>query len=280
MQSETEAKAPLNVWVLSFSNVGNFGDRLGVQLMHQALPPHAIVKHIHHRPMEIPAGEPDVLIVGIGNSIFGDLLTDEFDRLLARAPKVVGVFGTQYREAIPPQRWAHFMSRLDLWFARTSDDAETFGGLARETHVLGDWLMDAFPMTTPTINEAMTVGGALGVNQPLDRYIAYLQSYRRVHSRLMHPLLCAMCSAETVSYSEQPIDFRQGDIVRPILTGKFARVLRDIVGKAPPPETPFTVDRGAVISYKARVRANIEAMRARLATLLDEQPQREPAAAP
>ncbi|MGZ3376860.1 MAG: class I SAM-dependent methyltransferase, partial [Phenylobacterium sp.] len=57
------------VWVLSYNTMGNFGDRLGGQVLNQVLPAHAKVSHIHHFPWDAPPEEaPDLLVLGIGNS--------------------------------------------------------------------------------------------------------------------------------------------------------------------------------------------------------------------
>jgi hypothetical protein len=254
-----------SVWVISYSNAGNFGDRLGVQLLSQALPAHASVRQIHHVPFDAPPeGEPDLLVVGIGNSMFASLLTDDFARLLQRARRVVGIFGTQYREVIPPNRFRYLMETLDVWFARSEEDLALHGGLTKDARHLGDWLIDLFPMARGYRDDPVDLRGTLSIDAPLDRYIEHLQQYRRVKAHHMHAMLCALTSAEEITYLEQT-DLVRGQTVK---SGKFRSLLLDIFGREHPPELPFQVDRRAVVAYKAKVRHNIAGLRDELARLL------------
>jgi hypothetical protein len=68
----------------------------------------------------------------------------------------------------------------------------------------------------------------------------------------MHPLLCALTSAELVAYAEQP-SIQMPDIV----SGKFRSMLIDIFGRSYPEKKFFIVDRDAVRRYKARVHQNV-----------------------
>jgi hypothetical protein len=251
------------VWTLSFANIPNFGDRLGVQMLSQVLPAHARVRHLFHDHMPPPPDEaPDLLIVGLGNSLFGPLLNDDLERLVERAPVRVGIFGTQYRAGLPAERLERLVDRLDLWFARYEEDALLYGRGRENVRHLGDWMIDAFPMARPTRDARLEVDAALVSDGPLDRLIAEIQSYRQVHATRLHPLICALTSAEAVSYAEQAEYPGWG------VSGKFGAMLVDVFGWRHPPGRMWAVDRAAVVAYKAKVAANIAGLRAELASRL------------
>ncbi|RAK52085.1 hypothetical protein [Phenylobacterium deserti] len=251
------------VWVLSYSNVGNFGDRLGMHVLSHVLPPNARITRIYHRPWTLPEGEPDLLVLGIGNSLFRPLLTDDLLSLLDRVPAAVGIFGTQYRETIDSDRFGAVLDRLDTWWARYETDQQLYGqGRANVRH-LGDWLIDAFPLATPHKDKRLVVGAEVQKELPLDRVIERIQSYTTVLSSRLHPLLCALTSARQVAYREQR-EMPNLDIA----SGKFGSMLRDVFGRTYPENTLFDVDPDAVAAYKARVRGNVAALREDLRRLL------------
>ena len=86
---------------------------------------------------------------------------------------------------------------------------------------------------------------------PLDRLIQKIQSYKRVSSARLHPLLCAFTSAESVSYCEQRESRTQE------VSGKFRSLLLDVFRRDYPEGKPFEVDRSAVIKYKEKVAAGV-----------------------
>ncbi len=258
--------AEKTVWVLSHSNVANFGDRLGVQLLSQVLPPHAVVRHLQHKPFEAPPeGEPDLLILGLGNSLYTPLLTDELAALIARAPVSIGIFGTQYREAMDCARLEGVIGRLHSWYARYEEDALIYGQGRGNVRHLGDWLIDAFPMSRPTDDEMLIIDASFDMETPLDRTIARIQRHRSVMSARLHPLLCALTSAETVGYEEQ---WAKDAWAGGASSGKFRSMLMDVFGMAWSSDHMWRVDRSAVIGYKAKVAANLSGLRAELAELL------------
>ena len=263
------ARPEKSVWVLSYNNIGNFGDRLGGQILNQVLPPNARVRHIHYYPWDAPPeggpeGAPDLLILGIGNSVFRPLLTDDLLKLVDRAGRTVGIFGTQYREAIDPSRMASLLDRLDSWWGRYEEDLLLYGkGRANARH-LGDWLIEAFPMASWTRDELLQIGAEVHNDAPLDRLIERYQSYRRVASPRLHPLLCALTAAEEVAYQDQ----REMPDDPALASGKFRSMLLDVFGADKPERRMWSVDRAAVAAYKAKVRGNVEALRAELARVL------------
>ncbi len=246
------------VLVLSYNNIGNFGDRLGYHLINTILPPHAVVTHSHFNPWNVPDEEFDLLVLGIGNSLFAPLLTDKLLALLDRIPCKIGIFGTQYREDIPRQRMQAVLSRLDHWYARYKEDVFLYGHDSDNVTHLGDWLINAFPMTHGKDAALLRVGAEVLQQLPLDRTIEKIQSHRRVYSTRLHPLLCALTSAEAVAYVEQ----RENRAATP--SGKFRSMLIDIFGRSMPEDRLWEVDRDAVVAYKSFVMRQTELLRARM----------------
>ena len=252
------------VAVLSYANIGNFGDRLGYHLVHGVLPPSAEVEHIFFEPWTpIDIERFDLLIVGIGNSIFRPLLTDQLQDLVDRAPKAIGIFGTQYRGAMPEDRLAALLGGLDMWFARSAEDIQLYGRHARAVTHLGDWLIEAFPMARAPIDDRLAIGSPVLNNLPLDRVIQEIQRHQRLFSPRLHPLLCALTSAREVEYAEQREQAGSDEV-----SGKFASMLLDIFGQTYPENTPWTVDRAKVVAYKEQVAANVAALKGYIAEAL------------
>ncbi len=189
------------------------------------------------------------------------MINDGLWALLDRAPRAVGIFGTQYREKTDPTRMAGLLDRLHTWYARFEEDILWYGkGRSNVIH-LGDWLVSAFPMSRGDNPDTLTIRDVIWNDLPLDRTIQNIQSYRSVFSTRMHPLLCAFTSAEKVAYEEQ----QQGN--DGIYSGKFRSLLIDVFGRTFPPNEFFSVDRAAVIAYKVKVQKAMTAMRVALAEL-------------
>jgi hypothetical protein len=256
-------KPERSVWILSHNNDGNFGDRLGVQVLSGLLPPNATVRHIHHKPWDAPPeGTPDLLIVCAGASLFGPLLTPELLQLAERADRAIGVFGTQYRQNLDAPVLGGLLDRLDMWWARYEEDALLYGAGRNNVRHLGDLMVDAFPLTRWTVDGTLEVGPEVLGNAPLDRLIERIQAHRHVKSGRLHPLLCALTSAETVAYDEQ---YEDDGVVS---SGKFRSLLMDVFGMEKPEGRFWPVDRAAVGAYKAKVRGGLDALRGELARML------------
>jgi len=262
LEPEAGQPPPRRVVVLSYCNTVNFGDRLGYHLLNSLLPAHATVRHIHHKPWEPVEGEIDLLIVGLGNSLFGQLLTDELEALIKRAKASLGIFGTQYRDGFSAQRMRRVVDSLDVWFARYEEDYLLYGTRSDSQYHLGDWLIDAFAMAEANDETTLKIGEDIWQEYPLDRVIQRIQRYRKVHSTRLHPLLCAMTSAQEVAYTEQ----RESATKKP--SGKFASMLIDVFGRPFPEERFWEVDRDSVRAYKARVQQNMRTLRRELERLL------------
>jgi hypothetical protein len=257
------APARKPVHVLSYFNVGNFGDRLGFHLINDVLPPHAEVSWGTFKPFTELPPDIDLLVIGFGNSLFDQLLTEPLLATTKNAKATIGIFGTQYREQLPRQMLDRLLDSLTHWFARYEDDILFYGRNRTNVSHLGDWLINAFPMAVPTVARPVTIGKEIWNELPLDRTIQFIQMHRKVMSERIHPLLCALTSAEEVAYREQR-ESGAGDLV----SGKFRSMFLDIFEQTFPEGTFWKVDRQRVVDYKAKVRRNTEELRARLAQLL------------
>lgn len=254
------------VAVLSYSNVPNFGDRLGYHLIHDVLPAHADVRHVHFNPWDAPDEEFDLLVLGIGNSVFGKMLGDRLLALMDRCRYTVGLFGTQHRDVQEEAPLHAVLDRLTVWFARYEDDVRRYGrGRSNVVHV-GDWMINAFPMAEAWRDETLTVDDWIWQDLPLDRTIQRIQEYRRVVSYRVHPLLCALTSAREAAYVEQRHE-ESGSV-----SGKFRSLLLDVFGRSFDEDAFFPVDRDAVAAYKAKVRRMTDEMRRIMGMVLGEAP--------
>jgi hypothetical protein len=262
------ASAP-RVLVLSYYQYQNFGDRLGYHVVNGLLPARAIVTHASLASSDYPAGQFDLLILGTGHSLNASTIRrPELHRLLDRVPHSIGIFGTQYhyqyRDLMDPGLFGAMLDKLTTWWARYASDIAHFGeGRANVRH-LGDCLISAFPMTVPILDKALLVPPEIVKKElSLDRTIQKIQAYRQVRTARLHPLLCALTSAEEVAYHEQREGPQQGQP-----SGKFAAQLEDVFGRTFPEGEFFKVDRDAVLRYKVKVEANLAALKAQIQTLL------------
>lgn len=259
--------ASCDIAVISESDAANFGDRLGVQMINGVWPGEARVHHMTfatlRESLETARESYDLVVIGVGNAMFQPLIGDDILRILARAKSAIGIFGTAYRELMPRPMLERVIDRLDLWYAPYADDIMLYGrGRSNAVH-LGDWLIEQFPLAQSTLDEPLQIGANIGAEIPLDRTIEQIQRHRRVYSARLHPLLCALTSAEYAAYAEEASDRMPG-----IVSGKFRSMLVDVFGRAYPERQFFMVDRDAVTRYKARVHANVAEMRGRIAAML------------
>lgn len=257
------------VLVLSYLNYKNFGDRLGFHVLNALLPANIQLVHVPLDYSYIPDGDFDLMILGLGQSLnAGTILRPELVELMGRAPHTIGIFGTQYpsqyRAALEPRQFRNFLSRLTTWWARYETDIRDYGAACANVRHLGDWLIAAFPMTEPRLDRSLTVeADSRTFEAPLDRMIQWIQSYPQVHSARLHPLLCALTSAERVSYREQRETADANEA-----SGKFQSMLLDIFDRTWPEDQLFEVDRAAVVRYKMKVEANMAALRQQIVGLL------------
>ena len=255
--------------VLSYFQYRNFGDRLGYHVVNGLLPAQAIVTHGSLAASDFPRGPFDLLILGTGHSLNATTIRrPELHQLLDSVPHSIGIFGTQYdyqyRDLMDPSLFGSMLDRLTTWWARYASDVARFGGGRSNVRHLGDCLISAFPMTLPNLDKALLVPPeVVNTEVSLDRTIQKIQAYRRVRTARLHPLLCALTSAEEVAYHEQREGPQQGQP-----SGKFAAQLDDVFGRSFPEGEFFKVDRDAVLRYKIMVEANMAELKAQIAALL------------
>ena len=255
--------ARCSVAVVSCNNVGNFGDRLGYHMINALLPGEAEVHHLTFQTLHEARAQYDLVVLGIGNSLFTPLLGDDVLDIVSRGKAAIGIFGTQYRELIPRLAVDRLLDRLDTWFARHEDDVLLYGrGRNNVVHV-GDWLIDQFPMTRGTEDNPLQIIGELQEGHALDRAIQVIQRHKAVFSTRLQPLLCALTSAELVAYAEQPLPQMPN-----IVSGKFRSMLIDVFGRSYPERQFFPVDRDAVTRYKARIHRNVAKVGERIDAVL------------
>ena len=147
---------------------------------------------------------------------------------------------------------------MDYWFARNADDIDFVGQAAKTTKTthLGDWLINAFPMTQWHIDKELYIPPDF-IKKKMDilTVVQKIQSYKAVFSSRLHPLLCALTSAERAKYKEQR------EMGSQLQSGKFNSMLVDIFGESLPEDTVFTVNRDEVFKYKSFVVDNTQAMK-------------------
>ncbi len=258
------------VVIYSWNHISNnFGDRLPHHLVAPLFPADWELHFAAITPYDFfDLKSYDLVVLGLGNSLFHRVLQQpKFLDFFTTAPKLVGLFGTQYRSLINTQILRALIEKMDLWFARYRDDVELYGSGRSNVSHLGDWLISLFPTTRWTQDTTITLQKDQICNDqiPLDRLIQYIQRGRRVFSPRIHTLLCALCSAEYVSYHEQ----RNFEISgRPVASGKFASLLQDIFEKEYPEDNWFEVERDKVVAYKAMVQQNMIDMRKKILELM------------
>lgn len=257
--------AQKKVIVVSAAQTPNFGDKLGFHVLNQLLPPGAIVKHGFVLNLDsVKDEECDLLVIGIGNSMYRQCLSEELDQLMRRSKRSIGIFGTQYREDIDPVQMRNFLDRLDVWFARYKEDLSLYGRGRPNVAHLGDWLISQFPLATPWIDEPVVIEDVMTEEPDLARVILSIQQYKSVVSGHLHPLLCALTSAEQVAFREQ-----HDMTYRPeVASGKFRSMLLDVFGRHFPEDVFFPVNRDFVARYKELVDRNMLIVKNTLAALL------------
>jgi hypothetical protein len=261
--SDSPAPTRKRVHVISYNNVGNFGDRLGFHMLNDVLPPHSEVSWGNFRPFTTVPEGLDLLVVGIGNSLFGDLIDDQLIQSTKKARASIGIFGTQYHPLLPRNRLTNLLDSLTHWFARYEEDIQLYGrGRSNVSH-LGDWLINAFPLAMATDDKVLNIGKEIWNDLPLDRTIQFIQRHRRVFSERVHPLLCALTSANEVAYKEQR---ESGNPA--VSSGKFRSMLIDIFDQTFSENVVWRVDRDKVAVYKEQVRRRTDELRSYLSEAL------------
>jgi hypothetical protein len=250
----------MRVLVLSYNVCANFGDRLGLDLIIRLLPPEAEICISPLPPFwKKPEGFFDLVVVGTGHSIFHKTLDKQLIDFLREQKSVVGVFGLQYHELLPAEEMNEFFSSIDCWFSRSKYDIDFLrrnASLPRRFAHLGDWLINAFPIVSWVDESTCQIGpDFINTERDIQRTIQEIQKFRRISSARLHPVLCALASADEVSFQEQ------AEMGSQCVSGKFRSMFLDIFGKSPEPGEWFRVERCIVQSYKSLVYTKTELMR-------------------
>ena len=248
--------APCSVAVLTGGLT--FGERLGRQMISTLLPGEADVHYVDLGDLGAARETYDLVILGAGQGLFHSLFDSEVLDILKRGRVTIGIFGTQQRELLPRVAVDHLLDNLDVWFARTRDDVMLYGRGRDNVTYLGDWLIEQFPLGHGRETELLTLNEEALCDLPLDRSIAAIQRHNAVFARALAPFVCALNSADTVAYADDPR----------VPAGEFRSLLIDIFGRSFPDNDFFQVDREAVLRYRARVHRNVALMRARIDALL------------
>lgn len=252
-----------SVAVVSESDAGNFGDRLGLHMINAVLPGEADVHHLTFKTLAQARDQYDLVVLGVGNCMFQPLIGDGVLDILSRAKSAIGMFGTAYRELIPRPAIDRVIDRLDTWYAPYEDDVLMYGRSRSNAVHLGDWMIEQFPLAEAALDEPLQIGVDIGSEIPLDRTIQAIQRHKQVYSARLHPLLCALTSAHYAAFSEEASRQMPG-----IVSGKFRSMLIDVFGRTFPENEFFMVDREAVARYKARVHRNVARVGERIEQLL------------
>ena len=250
----------MKILILSYNNCANFGDRLGLDLLIRALPPEAEIRISPLPPFwKEPEGSFDLVIVGTGHSVFHRTIDKQLIDFLGKQKSVVGIFGLQYHEMLSCESLVEFFSVINCWFSRSEYDIaflERFSSLPRFFAHLGDWLINAFPIVSWIDERTCNIpADFIDSTRDIQMTIQQIQRYRRVSSARLHPVLCALASAEEVRYQEQ------AEMGSKCVSGKFRSMFLDVFGKSPEPGEWFSVDRRIVQSYKLSVYSRTELMR-------------------
>ncbi|WP_129106430.1 hypothetical protein [Arcobacter sp. AHV-9/2010] len=194
------------------------------------------------------------------------MINNDFYEYLSKANKVVGIFGFQYYQKLLKKEklFIKCMNRFDNIFLRYKQDMDFLNEIYLKNDIkikyninhLGDWLILLFPNTIWFNNDCLNIiSKEPFVRNAMDLYIQEIQMYRIVHSSRLHTLLCALCSAEMVSYEEQ----YEKDCTEK--SGKFEGLLNDIFSTNFKEKELFIVDRKSVNNYRLLVSNNFDELK-------------------
>ena len=245
--------------------ITNFGDRLGffviMDILSRLASERELLIEIDHDYLGALSHDPkkyDLLIIGNGNSIFPpNFLNISLLNYIRRAKKSVGIFGLQYYYSYSSEDYnilSSLIEKLDLVFMRYKRELNIVKKLSnkKEIHHSGDLLVKLFPFTQWKIDKTKYIMAREPFRiHAIDFYIREIQLYRNVYSERIHPLLCALCSAEKVAYREQH-EFLNSE------SGKFKAMLFDIFGREFPQKQFFKVDKKKVWNYKNYVQKSTD----------------------
>lgn len=253
----------------------NFGDRLGFFVVMDILSRFARevefpveVDHDYLGILQYDPRDYDLLIIGNGNSIFPPVfLSDSLLSYVKRAKRSIGIFGLQYHSNYSIENYntlSSLIEQLDCVFIRYKKELDVIKRVSsgRELYHSGDLLINIFPLTKWRIDKTKYIAAREPFRiHAIDFYIREIQLYRNIYSERLHPLLCALCSAEKVAYREQ-YEFLNSE------SGKFKAMLFDIFGREFPQKQFFKVDREKVWNYKNYVQKSTNKIVEKLSELI------------
>jgi hypothetical protein len=249
---------PLPSQVAVVTGGDDFGNRLGLRLVQSLLPPHADLHHLTFDALGDARDHYDLIVVGNGTALCQPLIAPQTLRLLDRAGKAIGLFGTCYRELIPRAALDRLLDRLDTWYAPHQEDLLTFDrGRCSAVH-LGNALIDLLPLGQAEAEEPLELTRAGLLSLPLDQSIEALRRHRQVTASDAAALLCALTTADVAAYTAD-----EG-------SGACRSLLIDVFGRGYVEREAFVIDRDPVLRYKTMVRANLAVLRGRIEALLRE----------
>lgn len=261
---ERKVKPVIGCRVAVLAEGDDFGARVGRELIASVLPGEASIDWFGFDQMKTVQPGYDLVVLGAGGALPPSVINDALLGFASCGRAAIGIFGTQFRELIPRAGIERLVDKLDVWYARHEADAMMYGrGRENVTH-LGDWLIDRFPLAQGTINEPLLIGANAGVDADLAATIAFIQRHAGIFTTHPAALLCGLAAAETAAWCETPDSRLPG-----LPSGEFRSLLIDVFGRSFPDKDFFLVDRDAVMRYKARVRANVVAMREKIAALIE-----------
>ena len=252
--ARTEGAPPPTARIAVIAEGDGFGDRLGLQILASLIPGHADVDYLTCGWLAAARPHYDLVIIGAGNSLTPAMLGDDVIDLVGRAGAAIGLFGTQHRELMPRAAVERLIGSLDTWYARNADDLLLYG-FGTGTH-LGDWLIDQFPIGSASEHEPLTIGAAQLRDLGFDA-IATIRRHRSVMATDRAALLCALTTADMAAWDDVEIGG----------AAEFRSMLLDVFGRSYPAGEHFLIERDPVQRYRAKVHANIAALRARVAAI-------------
>src|SRR5258708_33590720 len=102
------------IHVISSQVYPNFGDRLGFHVLPSVLPSDAVVRYSTFTSIGETA-DCDLVILGLGNSVFPAMGGPVMRDMLRKARHCIGIFGTQFRTAEDIAALAPLLDTLDHW---------------------------------------------------------------------------------------------------------------------------------------------------------------------
>jgi len=231
-----------NVLVLC-ENPEDLETQIGLMLLQSVLPASIRLSLGQLSPWKLPDNGPfDLIILGVGTSLSANAFTEPLFQLLQHSPRRIGLFGLE--ETIEGVQLERILDLLDFWFARTSSDLRQAKGAPHAIY-FGDWLVNAFTPRVADSNLFLEAGDEIWKE---DAAISKIQAYKNVNALSLSTFLCALHSAESLSYE----------------TGQdktCAALIEDIFGIKTFRGVPINLDRNCLVTYRKERTSMLETFR-------------------